>query len=189
MAVWRPRSGRFFSIYLDFCPKGLLCRGAPKIDVCASVRPTVRPSVRGRQNGPDLVTRYWVFALVTPSSVTNSGSVRDAFDLVTRNCFWALVTRSSVTKSERFWSESWTGPDFWSLSTQKALRATLPCWCYLVTRKRNGFETYLIPFWVFRFYYRISIYHLNICSFNIITKIINNLRNLQFTQKIVKLQL
>ena len=60
-----------------------------------------------------------VLALVTPSSATNSGSVRDAFDLVTRNWVLALVTRSSVTKSERFWSESWTGPDFWSLSTQR----------------------------------------------------------------------
>ena len=120
---------------MDNCPKGLLCRGAPKIDVCAcvrAVRPTDRPSVRPHQNGPDLVTRNWVLALVTPSSVTNSGSVRDAFDLVTRNWVLALVTRSSVTKSERFWSESWTGPDLWSLSTQKALRATLPCWCYLV---------------------------------------------------------
>ena len=114
------------------CPKGLLCRGAPKIDVCASVRPRARPRVRVIQNGPDLVTRNWVLALVTPSSATNSGSVRDAFDLVTRNWVLALVMRSSATKSERFWSESRTDPDLWSLSTQKALRATLPCWCYLV---------------------------------------------------------
>ena len=49
------------------------------------------PSVRPHQNGPDLVTRNWVLALVTPSSATNSGSVRDAFDLVTRNWVLALV--------------------------------------------------------------------------------------------------
>ena len=48
--------------------------------VRASVRPCVRPSVRPHQNGPDLVTRNWVLGLVTPSSATNSGSVRDAFD-------------------------------------------------------------------------------------------------------------
>ena len=61
----------------------------------------VRPTVRPHQNGPDLVTRNWVLALVTPSSVTNSGSVRDAFDLVTRNWVLALVTRSSVTRFPR----------------------------------------------------------------------------------------
>ena len=44
------------------------------------VRPSVRPCVRAVQNGPDLVTRNWVLGLVTPSSATNSGSVRDAFD-------------------------------------------------------------------------------------------------------------
>ena len=45
------------------------------------------------------MTRYWVLALVTPSSATNSGSVRDAFDLVTRNWVLALVTPSSATNS------------------------------------------------------------------------------------------
>ena len=93
-----------------YCVEGL----QKSMCVRPSDRPSVRPSVRGHQNGPDLVTRNWVLALVTPSSVTNSGSVRDAFDLVTRNWVLALVTRSSVTKSERFWSESWTGPDLWS---------------------------------------------------------------------------
>ena len=65
----------------NYCPKGLLCRSIEKIDVCASVRAvraSARPRVRAHQNGPDLVTRYWVLELVTPSSATNSGSVRDA---------------------------------------------------------------------------------------------------------------
>ena len=108
-----------------YCPKGLLCRAAPKIDVCASVR-AVRPSVRPchpkikkiwdfpnnliQRDASDLVTINRVLALVTPSSATNSGSVRDV-----NLCIW---------------SESL----FWNLSTQKALRATLPCWCYLVQR-------------------------------------------------------
>ena len=30
----------------NYCPKGLLCRGVPKIAVCLSVRASVRPSVR-----------------------------------------------------------------------------------------------------------------------------------------------
>ena len=81
-----------------------------------SVRPC-RPKIKKiwdfsnnliQRDASDLVTINRVLALVTPSSATNSGSVRDVN-------LW-------------IWSESL----FWSLSTQKALRATLPCWCYLV---------------------------------------------------------
>ena len=64
-----------------------MCRAIEKIDVCASVRAvraSARPRVRAHQNGPDLVTRYWVLGLVTPSSATNSGSVRDAHPIGAR---------------------------------------------------------------------------------------------------------
>ena len=60
------------------CPKGLLCRG-PYKSMC--VRPSVRPCrpcVRATKMGPELETKNRVFAMVTPSSVTNFGSERDA---------------------------------------------------------------------------------------------------------------
>ena len=44
---------------------------------CRADRPTV-PSVRAIKMDPNLVTRNRVFAMVTPSSVTNLGSERDA---------------------------------------------------------------------------------------------------------------
>ena len=41
-------------IYYNYCPKGLLCREVPKIAVCLSVRPSVRPFVRSSDVRPDL---------------------------------------------------------------------------------------------------------------------------------------
>ena len=75
------REGRTTKFRHHYCPKGLLCRDIKKIDVCASVRPSDRPSVRASVtligSAPDLVTRNWVLPLQRRSSTPKTGRLRD----------------------------------------------------------------------------------------------------------------
>ena len=66
---------------LGNCPKDILCRGAPKIDACASVRPTDRIYLK---SVPDWVIRNLLFTFVSWSS--------DWMWVILDDCNWSIVT-------------------------------------------------------------------------------------------------
>ena len=112
--------------FFSYCPKGLLCRDLLKIDVCASLRSSVRSSVTLIGLRHDLVTRngflHWCRDRVLQK-------LTDLKIIVT-------LIRSSSSKLNysdhlRLWRQSLVSV-FW------VLRATLPCGCYLVLASKTS---------------------------------------------------
>ena len=96
-------SGRYFNNYVH-CPKGLLCRGLLKIDVCASLRACVRAFVTLIGSGPDLVRRNRVLPLVRTFESPKTDRFRPRFDygsLVARKLNYAVIYASDALNFDK----------------------------------------------------------------------------------------
>ena len=101
-----------------------------------------RPSVRGHQNGPELVTRNRVFAMVTPSSVTKFGLVCVHFRLLENQYNKTLVSVSGLWNNAKEYTQ-WVRPPKYTSELHQ--NGYLSSWAYLLME--NAIGIYLqVPF-------------------------------------------